>query len=172
MRTRSGGSAPSRRNVLPRLILFGETSLLPCADTPCGHIFITREYHQGKDNLLLFPAGSPVTAREGPIQCRERLVGLLKYYTTPSCISIVLLQESSCPTHPFPGAAHRPGCACLGAIPPGWSRVRRHRRTTLVLRASQTLQDRFETLLAKRKAGTLSPEEPASTRRSATWTRR
>jgi hypothetical protein len=30
---------------------------------------------------------------------------------------------------------------------------------TLVLRASHTLQDRFETLLAKRKAGTLSPEE-------------
>jgi hypothetical protein len=30
---------------------------------------------------------------------------------------------------------------------------------TLVLRASMTLQERFETLLAKRKAGTLSPEE-------------
>lgn len=30
---------------------------------------------------------------------------------------------------------------------------------TLVLRASRTLQDRFETLLAKRKAGTLSLEE-------------
>ena len=29
----------------------------------------------------------------------------------------------------------------------------------LVLRASQPLQDRFETLLARRKAGTLSPEE-------------
>jgi hypothetical protein len=31
--------------------------------------------------------------------------------------------------------------------------------TTLVLRASHTLQERFETLLAKRKAGTLSPQE-------------
>jgi len=31
--------------------------------------------------------------------------------------------------------------------------------TTLVLRASHTLQERFETLLARRKAGTLSPEE-------------
>ena len=31
--------------------------------------------------------------------------------------------------------------------------------TTLVLRASHTLQERFETLLAKRKAGTLSPKE-------------
>ncbi len=29
----------------------------------------------------------------------------------------------------------------------------------LVLHASHTLQDHFETLLAKRKAGTLSPEE-------------
>jgi hypothetical protein len=31
--------------------------------------------------------------------------------------------------------------------------------TTLVLHASQKLQERFETLLARRKAGTLSPEE-------------
>lgn len=31
--------------------------------------------------------------------------------------------------------------------------------TTLVLRASHTLQNRFETLLAKRRAGILSPEE-------------
>jgi hypothetical protein len=31
--------------------------------------------------------------------------------------------------------------------------------TTLVLRASHTLQERFETLLARRKAGTLSPQE-------------
>jgi hypothetical protein len=30
---------------------------------------------------------------------------------------------------------------------------------TLVLRASQSLQERFELLLTKRKAGTLSPEE-------------
>jgi hypothetical protein len=30
---------------------------------------------------------------------------------------------------------------------------------TLVLRASQPLQERFEALLARRKAGTLSPEE-------------
>jgi hypothetical protein len=30
---------------------------------------------------------------------------------------------------------------------------------TLVLRASNTLQECFETLLAKRKAGTLSPQE-------------
>jgi hypothetical protein len=30
---------------------------------------------------------------------------------------------------------------------------------TLVLRTSQALQERFETLLARRKAGTLSPKE-------------
>ena len=30
---------------------------------------------------------------------------------------------------------------------------------TLVLRASNALQERFETLLARRKAGTLSPQE-------------
>jgi len=35
--------------------------------------------HQGKGNVLLFPAVSQDT-REGPVQCRERLGGLLKYY--------------------------------------------------------------------------------------------
>jgi hypothetical protein len=37
--------------------------------------------HQGKGNVLLFPAVSPGTARQSPMQCRERLGGLLKYYT-------------------------------------------------------------------------------------------
>jgi putative transposase len=35
--------------------------------------------HQGKGNVLLFPAVSQDT-REGPMQCREWLGGLLKYY--------------------------------------------------------------------------------------------
>ena len=37
--------------------------------------------HQGKGNVLLFPTVSPDAERAGPIQCRERLGGLLKYYT-------------------------------------------------------------------------------------------
>jgi putative transposase len=35
--------------------------------------------HQGKGNVLLFPR-SANTGRDGPVQCRERLGGLLRYY--------------------------------------------------------------------------------------------
>ena len=37
--------------------------------------------HQGKDNVLLFPVVRQDTERQGPMQCRVRLGGLLKYYT-------------------------------------------------------------------------------------------
>ena len=40
----------------------------------------TLVHHQGKDNVLLFPAVSQDTEGTGPIRCRERLGGLLKYY--------------------------------------------------------------------------------------------
>ncbi len=36
--------------------------------------------HQGKGNVILFPASSPSGSGDAPIQCRERLGGLLKYY--------------------------------------------------------------------------------------------
>jgi|GEM_PF-2988333 len=36
--------------------------------------------HQGKDNVLLFPSSSLTGGADGPMQCRERLGGLLKYY--------------------------------------------------------------------------------------------
>jgi len=36
--------------------------------------------HQGKGNILLFPALSQHADRAGLIQCRERLGGLLKFY--------------------------------------------------------------------------------------------
>ena len=36
--------------------------------------------HQGKDNVLLFPSSGQGCESQGPIQCRERLGGLLKYY--------------------------------------------------------------------------------------------
>ena len=36
--------------------------------------------HQGKGNVRLFPTVSQDTVRQGPVQCRERLGGLLKYY--------------------------------------------------------------------------------------------
>jgi len=35
--------------------------------------------HQGKGNVLLFPRTTD-RHREGPVRCRERLGGLLRYY--------------------------------------------------------------------------------------------
>jgi len=37
--------------------------------------------HQGKDNLLLFPVAAGEASARGAIGCRERLGGLLKYYS-------------------------------------------------------------------------------------------
>src|ERR687886_926596 len=69
-----------KEECLSRLILFGEASLRHALTQYVEHFHHERN-HQGKDNLLLFPAVRQATARVGPIQCRERLGGLLKYYT-------------------------------------------------------------------------------------------
>ena len=68
-----------KEECLSRLILFGEASLRHALRQYVEHFHHERN-HQGKGNVLLFPAVSQVPAREGPIQCRERLGGLLKYY--------------------------------------------------------------------------------------------
>jgi transposase InsO family protein len=64
---------------LSRLILFGERSLRHVL-----HEYMTHDHHernhQGKGNVLLFPAVSQATGRTGPMRCRERLGGLLKFY--------------------------------------------------------------------------------------------
>src|SRR5262249_38229737 len=64
---------------LSRLILFGEASLRHALHEYVEHYHHERN-HQGKGNVLLFPASSQGTVRAGPLQCRERLGGLLKYY--------------------------------------------------------------------------------------------
>jgi transposase InsO family protein len=64
---------------LSRLILFGEASLRHALHEYVEHYHHERN-HQGKENVLLFPTSSQETERDGPIQCRERLGGLLKYY--------------------------------------------------------------------------------------------
>jgi transposase InsO family protein len=64
---------------LARLILFGEASLRHALTQYVEHFHHERN-HQGKDNVRLFPAVSQSPAREGSIQCRDRLGGLLKYY--------------------------------------------------------------------------------------------
>ena len=64
---------------LSRLMLFGEASLRHALHEYVEHYHHERN-HQGKDNVRLFPTISQDTVRAGPLQCRERLGGLLKYY--------------------------------------------------------------------------------------------
>jgi transposase InsO family protein len=68
-----------KEECLSRVILFGEASLRHALTQYVEHFHHERN-HQGKGNVLLFPVVSPGTARRGPVQCRERLGGLLKYY--------------------------------------------------------------------------------------------
>jgi putative transposase len=69
-----------KEECLSRLILFGEASLRHALTQYVAHFHHERN-HQGKGNALLFPTVSPDAERAGPIQCHERLGGLLKYYT-------------------------------------------------------------------------------------------
>jgi len=68
-----------KEECLSRLILFGEASLCHALTQYVEHFHHERN-HQGKGNVLLFPAVSQDAAPQGPIQCRERLGGLLTYY--------------------------------------------------------------------------------------------
>jgi len=68
-----------KEECLSNLILFGESSLRRAVDEFITH-FHSERNHQGKGNLLLFP--SPVKAMpHRSIRCRERLGGLLRYYS-------------------------------------------------------------------------------------------
>jgi hypothetical protein len=60
------------------VILFGEQSLRRALSNYVDH-FHTERTHQGKDNVLLFRRETD-RQREGPVRCRERLGGLLRYY--------------------------------------------------------------------------------------------
>ena len=68
-----------KEECLGRLILFGEKALQH-ALTEYGTYYHHERNHQGKGNVLLFPSSSPSRESQGPIQCHERLGGLLKYY--------------------------------------------------------------------------------------------
>jgi putative transposase len=63
---------------LCKVILFGERSLRRALSEYVEHFHAERN-HQGKDNVLLFPRRAN-TRRDGHVQCRERLGGLLHYY--------------------------------------------------------------------------------------------
>jgi putative transposase len=64
---------------LSRVILFGENSLRHVLGEYIEHYHVER-CHQGLGNVIPFPSSWPANDREGPIKCRERLGGLLKYY--------------------------------------------------------------------------------------------
>jgi putative transposase len=68
-----------KEECLSRMILFGEASLRHVLTQYIEHYHHERN-HQGKGNLRLFPVVSPGPTRQGPVQRRERLGGLLKYY--------------------------------------------------------------------------------------------
>ena len=63
---------------LARLLLFGEGSLRHGLHAYVEHDHHERN-HQGKGNILLFPAVSQDRAPAGPLRCRARIGGLLKY---------------------------------------------------------------------------------------------
>jgi putative transposase len=69
-----------KEECLSRVILFGEASLHYALAQYVEHFHHERN-HQGKGNVLLFPTVNQDLAREGSLRCRERLGGLLKYYT-------------------------------------------------------------------------------------------
>ncbi len=62
------------------MILFGERSLRHCLEHYVNHFHAERN-HQGKGNVILFPAPEDrIGEMAGDIQTRERLGGLYKYY--------------------------------------------------------------------------------------------
>lgn len=62
-----------KEECLSKVILIGERSLRRALSD-----YVERN-HQGKSNVLLFPRDTD-RHREGPVRCRERLGGLLRYY--------------------------------------------------------------------------------------------
>ena len=67
-----------KEECLSKVILFGERSLRRALSEYVEHYHAERN-HQGKGNVLLFPRSANIR-RDGPVQCRERLGGLLRYY--------------------------------------------------------------------------------------------
>ena len=67
-----------KEECLSKVVLLGERSLRRALSEYVEHYHAERN-HQGKGNVLLFPFNSEIR-RSRPVQCRERLGGLLRYY--------------------------------------------------------------------------------------------
>jgi putative transposase len=65
--------------VLLKLILFGERALRHALTEYTTHFHAERP-HQGIGNVIPFPGNQPANDRERPIQCQDRLGGLLTFY--------------------------------------------------------------------------------------------
>jgi putative transposase len=68
-----------KEDALSRLILFGERSLRHALQEYVTHYHHERP-HQGKGNVILIPPAYHRERPDGPVHCRKRLGGLLKYY--------------------------------------------------------------------------------------------
>ena len=69
-----------KTELLSKMILIGERSLRHCLENYVAHFHAERN-HQGKGNVILFPAPEDrIGELSGDIQTRERLGGLLKFY--------------------------------------------------------------------------------------------
>nr|AFS60631.1 integrase [bacterium symbiont of Theonella swinhoei pTSMAC1] len=68
-----------KTEALSKLILFGEDSLRHVLSEYVAHYHSERP-HQGKSNVILFPSAESKGNLEAPVECRERLGGLLTYY--------------------------------------------------------------------------------------------
>ena len=61
--------------------------VISLASAPCGahststsNIIMLSGITRGKGNVLLFPRDTDTRREQQPVQCRERLGGLLRYY--------------------------------------------------------------------------------------------
>jgi putative transposase len=68
-----------KEDALSGLILFGERSLRHALQEYVAHYHYERP-HQGKGNVILMPPAHHRERPDGPVHCRKRLGGLLKYY--------------------------------------------------------------------------------------------
>jgi hypothetical protein len=65
---------------LSKLVLFGEEGLRRALNAFVDHYREERN-HQGKGNVLLFPSANNTSRLlDAPVECKERLGGLLKFY--------------------------------------------------------------------------------------------
>ena len=68
-----------KEECLSKLILFGEKSLRHALRGYVVYYHYERN-HQGKENLLLFPASEQLPQSERKVRSRGRLGGLLRFY--------------------------------------------------------------------------------------------